>query len=60
MHTRAPARQRPGYYVNGRHYFGLDRRAQALAKAKFLAVEYGREVDVERVDYEDIEQYEAA
>jgi hypothetical protein len=44
--------KRPGYYVNGKHYYGLDKRAQALAKAKFLESEYGRSVQVEKIDYD--------
>lgn len=44
--------KRAGYYVNGRHYYGLDKRAQALAKAHFLESEYGRKIQVEKVDYD--------
>lgn len=35
---------RPGYYVEGRHY-GV-REAQALARASHLASTYGRPVDI--------------
>ena len=43
--------KRPGYYVNGRHYYGLDKRSQAIAKQKWLESEYGREIELEKVDY---------
>ena len=41
---------RPGYYVNGRWY-GFDRRSQAVARAEFLAAEYGRDVTVRVKDH---------
>lgn len=51
--------KRPGYYVNGKHYFGLDKRSQALAKQQFLEKEYGRNVQVEKVDYDFLELEQA-
>ncbi len=39
---------RPGFYVNGRRY-GFDRRSQAVARAEFLASEYGRDVTVDTI-----------
>lgn len=39
-----PVAKRPGYYVETR--FFKDNYHQALARAKFLANEYGRKVDV--------------
>lgn len=39
-----PVAKRPGYYVENR--FFKDNYHQALARAKFLANEYGRKVDV--------------
>lgn len=37
--------RRPGLYVNGRRY-SLDHMAQAVARADFLAAEFGREMAV--------------
>lgn len=51
--------KRPGYYVNGKHYFGLDKRSQALAKQQFLEKEYGRNVNLEKVDYDFMELEQA-
>lgn len=42
---------RTGFYVNGRR-FPLTHRAQAIARATFLAHEFLRDVSVEEVDYE--------
>lgn len=42
--------KRPGFYVAGRFY-DLSKRAQALAQATFRATEYGRDVEVIRVDH---------
>lgn len=39
---------RPGFYVNGRRY-GFDQRSQAIARAEFLASEFGRDVTVETI-----------
>lgn len=39
---------RPGFYVNGRRY-GFDQRAQAIARAEWLCLEFGRDVSVETV-----------
>jgi hypothetical protein len=39
---------RPGFYVNGRRY-GFDRRAQAIARAEWLAAEFARDVRVEAI-----------
>lgn len=41
---------RPGFYVESR-YFSPAHRAQAIARAEFLATEYGRDVHVIRLDY---------
>ena len=41
---------RHGYYVNGRRY-SLDKRAQALARAEFLASEYQRDIRVYQRDH---------
>ena len=41
---------RAGYYVNGRRY-PFDRRAQALARAAFLASEFGRDVTIHVIDH---------
>jgi hypothetical protein len=48
---------RPGYYVNGRRY-PFDRRAQALARAEFLASEYGRDVTMHVTDHTGSESVE--
>lgn len=42
--------KRPGYYVEGQ-WFG-DRFHQARARAAHLAAEYGRPVDLKRVEHE--------
>lgn len=41
---------RPGYYVDARFYSPAHRN-QAVARAKHLAAEYGRDVDVSVVDH---------
>ena len=46
-----PVAKRPGYYVEGR--FFRDNYHQALARANFLAKEYGRTIDVEYLAPED-------
>lgn len=42
---------RHGYHVNGRR-FSLEQRSQAIARATFLASEYGREVPVLQVEHD--------
>ncbi len=42
---------RHGYYVNGRRY-SLEQHSQAIARANFLADEYGRDVQVTRVEHD--------
>lgn len=42
--------KRPGYYVEGKHYG--DRFHQARARAAHLSSEYGRPVDLLRVEHE--------
>ena len=42
--------KRPGYYVEGQ-WFG-DKFHQARARAAYLAAEYGRPVDLKRVEHE--------
>jgi hypothetical protein len=42
--------KRPGYYVENQ-WFG-ERFHQARARAAFLAAEYGRPVDLKRVEHE--------
>lgn len=39
---------RPGFYVHGRRY-SFDKRSQAIARAEFLAGEFGRDVAVEAI-----------
>lgn len=46
-----PVAKRPGYYVEGRHF--RDNYHQALARANFLAEEYGRTIDVSYLAPED-------
>ena len=46
--------KRPGYYVEGK-YFGQQFH-QARARAAFLSQEYGRPVDLFRVEFEAEEQ----
>lgn len=46
--------KRPGFYVNGRRY-PLDTRAQAIARAEFIAEEYGRHVPVIMCSHDGIE-----
>lgn len=41
---------RHGYYVNGRQ-FGLEQRAQAIARSEFLASEQGRDITVHARDH---------
>lgn len=41
---------RPGYYVEGQWF--KDRFHQARARAAFLAAEYGRPVDLKRLEHE--------
>lgn len=45
---------RHGYYVHGRRY-GLDKRAQALARAEFLASEHARDIYVYQRNHEGAE-----
>lgn len=42
--------KRPGYYVEGQ-WFG-DKFHQARARAAFLAHEYGRPIDILRIEHE--------
>jgi len=42
---------RPGYYVDGKEWFG-DRFHQARARAAHLSSEFGRPVDVSRLEHE--------
>lgn len=41
---------RHGYYVHGRHY-SFDKRAQAIARAEFLAGEHQRDIYVRQRDH---------
>lgn len=43
--------KRPGYYVEGRHF--ADRYHQANARARWLAQEYGRPIDIVFVPHGD-------
>jgi len=51
MNALPVAIQRPGYYVEGKHF--RDNYHQALARAKFLAKEYGRSIPVFFLAHED-------
>lgn len=42
--------KRPGYYVEGEWF--KDRFHQARARAAYLAAQYGRPVDLKRVEHE--------
>jgi hypothetical protein len=42
--------KRPGYYVEGEWF--KDRFHQARARAAYLATQYGRPVDLKRVEHE--------
>jgi hypothetical protein len=48
---------RAGYFVNGRR-FSADCRAQAIARASFLATEYGRNIAVVYKAYDGNERIE--
>lgn len=41
---------RHGYYVNDKRY-SLEQRAQAIARAEYIATEYGRDIPVLQVEH---------